>query len=30
MLGNEKGMRLGDEIARTHVVEEALTVEVTN
>ncbi|HLA50357.1 MAG TPA: hypothetical protein VJ000_04130, partial [Thermodesulfovibrionia bacterium] len=30
MLGNEKGMRLGDEIAMTQVVEEALTVEVTN
>ena len=30
MLGNDKGMRLGDELAQTHVVEEAVTVEVIN
>ncbi len=30
MLGNEKGMRLGDELAGTQVVEGAVTVEVTN
>ncbi len=30
MLGNEKGMRLGDELAGTRVVEGAVTVEVTN
>lgn len=26
LLGNEKGMRLGDEIAKTHVIEEKLEV----